>query len=373
MTIAITINTSWNIYNFRLGLIKALLLEGHQVVAIAPLDDFSNKLIEEGCQFIPVKMSNTGSNPLSDIKLTLDLYQIYKRVKPDIVYQFTIKPNLYGTIAARLNKIPVINNVSGLGTVFLTNSASSKMAKWLYKHIFKFANLVFFQNPDDRNEFKAQIPIPNLKTDLLPGSGINLKAFSPSASTPNTGVVIFLMVARLIVEKGIIEYLHAASIVKERFPNSIIQILGKLEKTHARGMDANLLHDHINNGIVQYLGEANDVRPLLEKASCVVLPSYREGTPRTLLEAAAMKKPIITTNVPGCKEVVSDNKSGFLCKVKNARDLAEKMILFHQLSSDMKVDMGNCGRKLVEDRFDEKIVIDKYIKHTAKITNQVSY
>ena len=372
MTIAITINTSWNIYNFRLGLIKVLLADGHRVVAIAPADDFSNKLIAGGCEFEPVKIANTGSNPLTDLKLIFDLFRIYRRVKPDIVFQYTIKPNLFGTIAAKLNGTSVINNVSGLGTVFLTDGISSKIAKTLYRHVFKLADLVFFQNPDDEKEFRSQIVIPNLKSDLLPGSGINLLEFQ--SKTPMIHEPIkFIMVARLIVEKGINEYLQAAALVKASYPDTVIQILGKLDATHSRGMDKNLLQDSVDKGIVEYLGEQDDVRPLLEKASCVVLPSYREGTPRTLLEAAAMRKPIITTDVPGCREVVEDQVSGFLCEVRNASDLANKMMLFMKLPHEQKNEMGDCGRKLVEDRFDEKIVIDKYIKHSALITNQISY
>lgn len=366
MKIAITINTSWNIYNFRLGLIRHLLSEGHQVLAIAPYDDYAALLQEEGCEYHAIKIDNTGSNPIKDLSLYLQLKRIYNKTKPDIIYHYTVKPNIYGSLAAQTLGIPVINNVSGLGTVFLADGITSKIAKLLYVYSFKHVDLAFFQNPEDRDEFRSQINLPQLASDLLPGSGINLSTYN-SSTLPNAEAVVFLLVARLIIDKGVVEYLEAAKIVKSKRPNVIFRLLGKLDENHARGIKKSLLDKYTSREIIEYLGEVHDVRPIIDESTCVVLPSYREGTPRTLLEAAAMSRPVITTDVPGCKEVVVDKVSGLLCKVKDCEDLAEKMLLFCALSTSEMIAMGKSGRQLVKEKFDEKLVIDKYMRHTSKI------
>lgn len=370
MKIAITINTSWNIYNFRMGLIRKLLELGHEVLTIAPADDFSQKLEDVGCIFCPLEMENTGSNPFKDYQVFRQLKTIYKQHKPDIVFHYTVKPNIYGTMAAKALGIPVINNVSGLGTVFLTPGISSFVAKKLYKKAFANADLVFFQNADDRKAFLSEINLPNLKTDLLPGSGINLSSFTPSPLT--SGKRTFLMIARLIVDKGVLEYLQAAEMTLKKFPEAKFQILGKLDPTHARGVSENIIMDAHARGIVEYLGETDDVKPHIDASICVVLPSYREGTPRTLLEAGAMGRPIITTNVAGCKEVISHNETGLLCEVKSANDLSEKMLAICNLSDQNLADMGAKGRLLIEKKFDEQIVIDHYLNHLSKIMNHLS-
>ena len=372
MKVAITINTSWNIYNFRLGLVRALLAEGHQVIAIASLDSYSEKLQFEGCDFIPIEIQNTGTNPIREFKLYRQLKRIYNQHKPDVILHYTVKPNIYGSIAANTLGIPVINNVSGLGTVFLNEGLTSSIAKKLYSRAFKNVDLVFFQNRDDRETFLKYILIPNLKTDILPGSGINLDQFTyQKISTEKSKV--FLMIARLLIDKGVNEYIRAAEIVKKKYPNVKFQLLGKIDEEHTRGVPKKTIDIAMQKNLIEYLGEVDDVKPFIQSSSCVVLPSYREGTPRTLLEAAAMGRPVVTTDVPGCREVVIDGISGFLCKVKDPNDLAEKISTIQELSTQELNNMGKEGRNLIERKFDEQIVINQYLNHVSYIKNQNSF
>lgn len=366
MRVVICINTSWNIFNFRSGLIKGLIAEGHQVVAVAPADQYSERLIAMGCEFFPIQMHQTGSNPIRDLHLFLDLRKVYKEIKPDIVFQYTVKPNIYGSLAARTLGIPVINNVSGLGTVFLNKGLTSRIAKLLYQLAFQKADLVFFQNKDDREDFLTQIHLPKLKTDLLPGSGINLDLFASSVELKREPMR-FLMIARLILDKGIEEYLLAARALKKKYPEVVFQLLGQLDERHARGVSGEFLQRFIDEGTIEYLGTTDQVKSVIESASCVVLPSYREGTPKTLLEAAALSRPIVTTNVPGCREVVEDGLNGYLCRMMSWEDLADKMEQVVQLSHENLRLMGDEGRRLVEKKFDERLIINKYLEVSANI------
>ncbi|WP_422360688.1 glycosyltransferase family 4 protein [Reichenbachiella sp.] len=370
MRIAITINTSWNIYNFRLGLIRAFINQGHDVVAIAPYDEYSNKLEEVGCEYVPITMDNTGSNPFKDFALLRQLKKVYQHVMPDVILHYTVKPNIYGTLAAHSLNIPVINNVSGLGTVFLSKSVASFAAKKLYKRAFKNAQVVFFQNSDDREVFISEIDLPNLSSDLLPGSGINLSQFQPNP-IPSQEHKTFLMISRVIIDKGVIEFIEAAKLVKKKYPHTSFQLLGKLDTNHVRGIPYETISDAADSAVLEYLGETDDVRPFIQNAHCVVLPSYREGTPRTLLEAAALGKPIVTTDVPGCREVVENGENGYLCEVKSSSDLSKKMITICEKSDNDLQIMGDKSRMLAESKFDEQIVISQYLKHLSNIMNQI--
>ncbi|PIB37226.1 hypothetical protein BFP72_18345 [Reichenbachiella sp. 5M10] len=366
MRIAIAINTSWNIYNFRAGLIRALLDQKHEVIAIAPRDEYSQKLIDMGCSFYPVEISGTGTNPFADFKLFLTLKRLYSDIRPDIIYQYTVKPNIYGSFAARTLGIPVINNVSGLGTVFLNKGIAPKIAKKLYKWSFRKVNLIFFQNGDDQRDFLNQVPLPEVRSEVIPGSGINLEHFR-AKHTLSTPPCRFLMISRLILDKGILEYLDAARAIRKQYPQTEFQLLGQLDENHARGLKKELLDTYINDGSIQYLGTDDAVQTHIDLATCVVLPSYREGTPKTLLEAAAMSRPIITTDAPGCREVVLDGQNGYLCQVKSSTDLQHKIRKIIDMNPTDLQKMGTCGRLMVEKKFDEQIIIQKYISETHKI------
>ncbi len=368
MRIAIVLNSSWNVYNFRLGLINTLKNNGHHIIVIAPEDDYSAKLKSSGFEYRSIQMESSGVNPVKDISLLFELYKVYKEVQPDIVLHYTVKPNIYGTIAASLLHIPCINNVCGLGTVFLKKGLVSLVAKTLYRIAFRFPDKVFFQNEDDYQLFLQEKLVKNNIADYIPGSGINLSDFTPAEKIEKkAGKFTFLVISRLIYDKGIMEYVEAINILKKQGVDAHFQLLGAKDPQHKRGIQTNVVDEWIQQGILEYLGTTDDVKPLINEADCVVLPSYREGLPRTLLEAASLGKPVVTTNVPGCRNVVVDRENGFLCQVKSAEDLAEKMFWMKNLHPEEIKQMGMNGRKRVEDLFDEKIVIQKYQQAIEKI------
>lgn len=361
MKIAIVLNTSWNVYNFRLGLINALRENGHQVVILAPLDQYSSSLEDMGYTFYSIKMDSRGVNPIKDAGLIVELYKLYKQISPDIILHYTVKPNIYGTLAARAAGIPVINNVCGLGTVFLKKGWVSLVAKSLYKIAFRFPHKVFFQNYDDFQLFVKEKLIKKTIADTVPGSGIDLKKFEPTlVPVDKSRAFTFLVISRLIFDKGIIEYVDAIKKLRSEGITARFQILGAKDPIHQRGIPVEIVDQWVNEGLIEYLGTTDDVKSKIELADCVVLPSYREGLPRTLLEAASLGKPIITTNTAGCRHVVEDNENGFLCEVRSADDLAEKMIKMLSLTHEQRKNMGEKGRLKVQQQFDENLVINKY-------------
>ncbi len=335
--------------------------EGHEVHAIAPTDTYTQLIVDAGCIHHAVKMDSRGANPIKDMALIAELYTIYRRVAPDIILHYTIKPNVYGTLAASLLKIPVINNVCGLGTVFLKDNLVSKIAIALYRISFRFAKKVFFQNPDDLKLFIEKKLVRKEAVDLLPGSGIDLTHFQPIPYKRNN-TFTFLLISRLITDKGVLEYIDAIGKLREFGVQAKFQVLGAMDPLHVRGIEVAKIESWINNGTIEYLGTTDDVRHFIEAADCVVLPSYREGTPRTLLEAASSAKPIIATDVPGCNHVVIDQFNGLLCKMKDAGDLAEKMKSMLNLSDDTLRQFGTNGRAKMEAEYDESIVINKYLR-----------
>lgn len=361
MKIALVLNTSWNIYNFRMNFVKILIEKGYEVHTIAPHDTYTHYLEELGCIHHDVKMDSRGVNPVKDTALFFELLGKYKRIKPDLILHYTIKPNIYGTLAASILKIPSINNVCGLGTVFLKDNLVSKIAMLLYKVAFRFPKKVFFQNSDDLNLFLEKKLIDRNITDLVPGSGIDLSHFPPMEFKRNEQFT-FLLISRLITDKGIMEYVDAVRKLKEKGINARFQLLGAKDPEHKRGIQLPVIENWIETNTLEYLGRTDDVRSFIKNADCIVLPSYREGTPRTLLEAASSAKPIIATDVPGCHHVVEDNYNGLLCKLKSADDLAEKMEKMISLDADTLKNFGLNGRKKIETQFDEKVVINKYLQ-----------
>ncbi|MFO7257963.1 MAG: glycosyltransferase family 4 protein [Bacteroidota bacterium] len=361
MRIAIVLNTSWNIYNFRMNLIRALMSRGHEVHTIAPVDEYTRNLVEAGCIHHKVTMDSRGANPIKDSALILELFLIYRRIRPDIILHFTIKPNVYGTLAAAVLKIPVVNNVCGLGTVFLKNNLVSAIAILLYRISFRFAHKVFFQNPDDLNLFVHRKLVQASHADLVPGSGIDLEHFSMRAYKRNSRFT-FLMISRLITDKGVLEYIDAIRILRKEGLDARFQLLGAKDPEHKRGIKSEVIDEWHNSGIIEYLGTTNDVRSYIAQADCIVLPSYREGTPRTLLEAASSGRPIIATDVPGCNNVVKHNYNGLLCHLKDAVDLAEKMRQMASLDEDNLRAFGENGRLKAATEFDESLVIHKYLQ-----------
>lgn len=366
MKVAVVLNTSWNIYNFRLNLIKSLQQEGHEVHTIAPHDDFTERLIEMGCIHHDVKMDSRGANPFKDLALIFELFFLYKRVKPDIILHYTIKPNVYGTLAAAMLGIPVVNNVCGLGTVFLKDNLVSRIAMMLYRISFHLPKKVFFQNADDLKLFLNKKLVPQKTVDLLPGSGIDLNKFTPTPFQRNN-TFTFLLISRLITDKGVLEYIDAVKKLRSEGFDARFQVLGAMDPEHKRGIKPEIIREWVQSGFVEYLGTTEDVHHFIRKADCIVLPSYREGTPRTLLEAASSSKPIIATDVPGCNHVVADHVNGLLCRLKDADDLADKMRTMATLDNETLREFGINGRAKMEAEYDETIVINKYLSTLSEL------
>jgi len=362
-TVVIAINTTWNIYNFRKGLIKALQKEGYNVVAISPKDEYASKLEEMGCKHYHIDISNKGTNPIDDIKLIFDYYKLFKEIKPSIILGYTIKPNIYGSFASKVANIPIVCNISGLGTVFLNDSISSSIAKYLYKIALKIPKKVFFQNPHDREVFIENRLVDSNKTDILAGSGIDTNHFKPIEVNKNNDKIKFLLIARLIKDKGIYEYVEAAKIIKDKYKEKVkFSIIGAFYEHNPTSIKKKELDRWIQKGLIDYLGTTDNIQEIIAKYDCIVLPSYREGLSRVLLEASAMAKPIITTNVPGCKDIVEDGVNGFLCEVKNSKSLANVIEKFIKLDKVEKKKMGYKGREKAIKDYSEQVVINKYLE-----------
>jgi len=370
--VVIALNTSWNIYNFRLNLARALKKNGYEVILVAPYDSYSDILKEE-FEYHDIYINNKGTNPKEDLKTLMGFYRLYKKIRPDIVLNYTIKPNIYGNLACGLLGIKTINNISGLGTVFIKESIVTKIVKFLYRYSLSKSSKVFFQNGDDRDLFVQHSLVKKDICDLVPGSGIDTNKFMPVKFEKKDDTFRFLLIARMLYDKGIGEYVEAARIIKnlklkiENYSNIEFQLLGSLDAVNKTAISKEQMQQWVDDKLVNYLGVTDNVQEFIKKADCIVLPSYREGTPRTLLESASMAKPIVTTNVVGCKEVVDDKVNGYLCEVRNAQDLANKIEMMLGLSDEERVVMGKAGREKMVREFDESIVINKYLNSIEKI------
>ena len=358
-TVVISINASWNIVNFRAGLIRALRQKGWRVVALSPPDDYSARLAELGAEHVPIAIDSLGVSPVRDLALFVRYHRLLKQIRPDAFLGFTAKPNIWGSLAANALGIPVINNISGLGTAFIEGGALRRIVSILYRAALRGSEAVFFQNPEDRQLFLHRRLVRPDQTRLLPGSGLDLVWFRPAAIPP--GPFAFLMIGRLLWQKGVREYVEAARIVRRKAPDARFRLLGFLDAPNRSAVPRAEVERWAADGLIDYLGATDDVRPHIAAAHCVVLPSHREGLPRALLEGAAMGRPLIATDVPGCRQVVEDGANGFLCDVRDAPSLAEAMLKMLSLPQDLRSAMGAAGRERVERQFDERHAIRPYL------------
>ena len=369
--IIISINASWNVVNFRAGLVRALQASGYDVVALAPADEFSSRFADMGVAFEPIEMDARGTSPLKDAMLLGRYYRALKRIRPDIYLGYTAKPNIYGSLAAQALGISVINNVAGLGVAFLSRNWLNLLIRSLYKAAFRRSAHVFFQNPDDLALFQSANLVDSAKTSLLPGSGIDLNRFQPSIARSETAAVTLLMVTRLLWAKGVGEFVESARRLQESYPQARFQIAGIIDDERRGGVPRVELKRWQDDGLIDYLGALDDVRPALAAADCVVLPSYYpEGTPRSLLEAAAMGKPLISCDVPGCREIVRDGVNGFLCEPKDADSLEAAIRRMIDMSETDRRRMGEASRREAEQRFDERIVTGRYVEEIGRLLSR---
>ncbi|MEM9221031.1 MAG: glycosyltransferase family 4 protein [Pseudomonadota bacterium] len=349
-------NTAWNLKNFRAGLIRALVADGYDVVAAAPADAALDEVARMGARTVPIPVDSKGKSATTDFRLFLRTIGVLRRERPAVLLTYTVKPNIYGALAARLCAVPAIATVTGLGTPFLAGGALAKTVRVLYRAALSHPNTVFFQNSDDRTLFLGERLVREDRAALVPGSGVDLSRFVPRGASTQQRRVLF--VGRLLADKGVHELVEAARILRAGGHRVEFQLLGPLGCANPSAISSESLAEWQNDGLVTHLGSAEDVRPAIAEANLVVLPSYREGTPRSLLEAAAMGKPLIATDVPGCREPVVDGQNGFLCKARSANSLAEAVARFFALSPANQAAMGQRSRAIAEDRFDERIVIE---------------
>ena len=357
MKILILANNDLGLYNFRKELIERLILEKNEVYISLPNGKRVKDLQEMGCKYIETEVDRRGTNPVKDFKLLIKYFKVLKQIKPDIVLTYTIKPNIYGGIVCRLKKVPYICNITGLGTATENESIVQKLIIKLYKFALKKVKCCFIQNEEN---FKFIIDNKIAKEDnckLIPGSGVNLEKFS-LLEYPNDDRIEFLFIGRVMKEKGINEYLETAKNITEKYPNTVFHILGFCEEEYEKQ-----LQDLQEKGIIKYHGRQDNVIPFIENSHCTIHPTfYPEGMSNVLLESSASGRPIITTNRSGCREIIEDNKNGYIVKEKNYKDLIEKVEKFINLSNEEKRKMGLYGRKKVEKEFDRNIVINEYIK-----------
>lgn len=343
-------------------LLKDIVSRGHEVTAIAGDRTYEKYLDKIGVNLIDIKLGRASTNPIEDIKLYGTYKKILKEHRPDIVFSYSIKPVIYGTLAAASVGVKGIYAlIPGSGFIFSKKGLKSSLVKlyvkYMYKKTFKRCNRVFFQNYDDLKEFINMNLISKKKCMKINGSGVNLDRFE-QVELPNE--TSFLMTCRLLRQKGVIEYCKAAEIVKKQYPNVTFNLLGPYDD-HPDAVKPSDLEPYIEAGIINYHGATDDVRPYLENASIFVLPTYyNEGIPRTILEAMAMGRPVITTDWRGCKEAVEHGVNGFLIPIKDVDSLAEKMLWFIDRKDEL-VRMANDSRRICEKKFDKDIINQIFI------------
>jgi glycosyltransferase involved in cell wall biosynthesis len=368
--IALVSNSTWAVYNFRIDLIRFLCQRGYRVLVIAPEDEFAGLLQKEGCIYCPISFNNRSENPFRDVELYFRLRKIYKTYAPDFIFHYVIKPNIYGSLAAASFGIKSIAIITGLGYSFAKKNWLNYLVSVLYKRSLRKVEEVWFLNNEDARIFIRARIVDIKKMRVLPGEGINAEYFAPSNHPMQRegGPFRFLMCTRLLRSKGVGVYADAARILRKKNFRLEFDLIGFFEKHHPDSIQEEDLAKWEKEGLIRYHGFAKDVRPFLEKADCFVFPSfYNEGIPRSLMEAASMELPIITSLNRGCKEVVQDNSNGYLCNPNDPFDLADKMEKMIQISPEERIIMGRNGRALVKQKFNIELILEEYARTLASI------
>lgn len=352
--VLVVANSSSGLYDFR-GMLLQELLKEYSVTASVPAELKSEQLQELGCRVLDTKIDRRGINPVKDLRLLMQYQKLLRKEKPDQVITYTIKPNIYCGMACRLRRISYAVNITGLGTTFQNQGLLRKFVTFLYRNSLKKASVVFFENDANRQLFIDEKIIAADQAVLLNGAGVNLEHYS-FKPYPETEPVRFLFVGRVMKEKGVDELFGAMERLREEGADCTLDVLGSYEENY----EATIRRCE-EKGWLRYYGYQVDVRPFIEQAHCFVLPSYHEGMANTNLECAAMGRPLITSNIPGCKEAVVDGKSGFLCEVKNTESLHDAMSRFLKLTVQQREAMGLAGRRHMEKVFDKKLVVAQTI------------
>ncbi|MEX1202936.1 MAG: glycosyltransferase family 4 protein [Ferruginibacter sp.] len=352
----------------RQKLTQELMTQGYHVTVLSTGSEKELATARrKGFNVVDVGTSNTKI--LDVVRYVRKLYKEIKKADADICLTFTIRPAIWGNIVTRLLRVPTITNITGIGPLAKSNSLIYKIARILYRLVLKKTALVFFQNKDDLSIFLSKKFVKPNQTQVIPGSGIDYEYFKPIPRAEHEEGFVFLFIGRLIKDKGILEYVEAAKSLKENYPNMSCKILGPY---YSQNLKENIITEKqilhwLDDGIVNHLGAADDVRPYIAEADCIILPSYREGMSNVLLEAGSMEKPCIASDTTGCNDIIIDHYNGFLCKVKNATDLALKMQSMMTLSEEERKQMGINARERVIQKFAKKIVLDAYLDAISKL------
>lgn len=366
------VNAGWNIINFRLDLIKELHEQGFEVIVMTPDDGYADRFSKLGISFQAIKwMTRRGTNPLFDIFLLVELTRLFQKHQLDLSLLYTIKPNIYGSLASRIAGIPSIATVTGLGYSFLTRKMTSWMVKKLYRFAFRYATHIVFQNRDDKALFEQKNLVRKSKSSIIPGSGVNTEHFYPLIQAKRKKEAIkFLFVGRILYDKGTRELLKAFEHLIKRPVKAELLLLGSIDDNNPSAFSREELNDWLAKlEHCQHINGTDDVRPYLTDSDVVVLASYREGLPKTILEAMSMEKPIIVSDVAGCRETIAkkDPVNGYFCRVKDPVSLAEQMYKMTQLKDVEREMMGKSGRALVLRKFDQQIINREYIDKIQSI------
>ena len=368
--IAVVANATWNIYNFRLNILDVLVANDFEVFVLAPVDKYIFYK-EDFPEVIHVPLKNLlrdGTNPLRELILINELRQIYKKINPDLVLHYTVKPNIYGGIAAGLLKIPSVAVVTGLGYAFIHKGLIQTITEFLYRFSSRFHNKVIFENKDDLKLFLNSKLINREKGISVKGCGVDIDYFSPySSNGKKKNKIIFTFIGRLLYDKGVVEFVKAAKIIIKEYKNVEFWLLGEIDKNNPATVKEEDLINWVKNKTVIYHGFKQDIKNYISKSDCIVLPSYREGMPRTILEGLAMAKPVIATDTAGCREVIEEGKNGYLVPIKEVDSLAIAMKKIIDISEDERVNMGKYGREKALKEFDDNLIADEILNVILEI------
>lgn len=369
LRIVLVANTTWNIFNFRLNVIQKLVDEGHQVFVLAPVDEY----IEYKEKFPTVthiglkNLDRDSTNPVKDFLLLAELYRKYKKIKPSLVIHYTHKPNIFGSLAARYARIPTMNVVTGLGYAFIHKGWINFLIKLMYRMAGRKTELTVFENQDDLSLFIQEGLVSQSRAISIKGCGVDATYFVPQPNGQVHENLTFTFIGRLLKDKGVREFAEAAEAIKKNYPSTHFVMLGDFDEENPSTIDRDQLLQWLNEETVDYRGFVRDVRPYLAKSDCIILPSYREGLPRIILEGMAMGKAIITTDTAGCRETVKNGLNGFLVQPRNTTSLIEGIEKFISLSHESRKDMGQQGRQLVEQLFDSRIIADQLYGYIQRV------
>ena len=355
-------NESSSFYSFRLELIEGLLAAGYHLQISLPYGKEADLLVKKGCEFIDTPLERKTKNPFKDLALLCRYMKILRQHKPDVVLTFTIKPNIYGSMACAMRKIPYITNITGLGTATGNKSLIQEITVMLYKIAMCKAKDIFFQNKSNMKFFHEKGIRRDIGT-LIPGSGVSLGRFTPQ-EYPSDDTIEFIFMARIMKEKGIDQYLEVAKQMRAKYPKTRFHILGSYEDLSYRP----IIEELMEKEIVMYHGKQFDTRPFVAKSHCTIHPSfYPEGISNVLLESEATCRPVITTDNHGCKETVNDGETGFIVPMRDTNALIETVEKFINLPYEQRKQMGLNARKKVVEEFDRQTVVNKYLEQIETI------